>query len=71
MATSLAHNPAAITKKVYFDISIGGQPEGEALAGQLAGTPAGCLQETYEVCSSSVQKLTVAAAAAAAAVLKA
>jgi hypothetical protein len=33
MAAAPSHNPTAVTKKVYFDISIGGQPEGEALAG--------------------------------------
>jgi hypothetical protein len=32
MAAAPSHNPTAITKKVYFDISIGGQSEGEALA---------------------------------------
>jgi hypothetical protein len=33
MAAAPSHNPTAVTKKVYFDISIGGQPEGEVLAG--------------------------------------
>lgn len=45
MAAAPSHNPTAVTKKVYFDISIGGQPEGEPLAGTIA------LQE--DACSHS------------------
>jgi hypothetical protein len=36
MAAAPSHNPTAVTKKVYFDISIGGQPEGEVPAGTSA-----------------------------------